>query len=530
MEQIDYVYKTEPYAHQHEAFMISRDEPNFALLMEMGTGKSKVIIDTAAYQYARGNINCLLIVAPNGVHRNWTNKEIPIHLPDYVQHVSGYWNSRARVAEKRALDQMFALPSHVMRIIAINVDAFQTDKGRKFARKVLNSFATLMCIDESSDIKTPGATRTMAIVNMGIHAKMRRIATGTPITQGPFDLYSQFGFLSKDIIGFSTAASFRAHFGEYETIDLRVPRQTKRGMQTSFENLVGYRNLDELTDAIRPYTYRKRKKDCLDLPDKIYMDPYPVKMTTEQRRLYEDAKTEVVVYLKKQEVPDLFSPDMSDDELLDAITGLGTKTKIENGLTKLLRMRQIIGGFFTDEAGTVHRVHKKENPRIAALMQLLSETESKVIIWSCFVPEIEEIRDAISEKYGRKSVVMYYGDVSDDAREEAKERFQGERTVDNPDGSKSIVPIPEEEQARFFVANPAAGGRGLTLTAGSYVIYYSNSYSLDFRLQSEDRAHRIGQDRSVIYVDLEAEDSLDSSVRNVLYSKESLADTVLDML
>jgi len=536
VEQSDYVYKTKPYEHQHEAFMLSRKKRNFALLMEMGTGKSKVIIDTAAYAYNHGALNALLVIAPNGVHRNWITKEIPIHLPDYVDRVTGYWVASPRKAERLALERLFTDDAHKLRVIAVNVDALATKRGKVFIRKLLNTFKTLMCIDESDDIKSPGAARTKSAIALGKHAFMRRICTGTAITQGPFDLYSQYNFLSPRILGFSTAVSFRSHFAEYERVELKGAKMNPGGKMKAgrdyYDELVCYRNLDQLTELIRPVSYRKLKKDCLDLPEKIYADPYPVELSKEQRRLYNDAMTKVVVYLQEQDAFDgtLFDANTDEEELLRRITQLGTKTQVKNALTRLLRAQQIIGGFFTDEDGDVHAIDKK-NARVEALLKIARETQSPMIIWARFVPEIDAITTALREEYGDTSVVQYYGAIDKDVRAEAIDLFQGERHhVNTKTGEHTVEVIPEHERARFFVGNAAAGGRGLTLTRAQYVTYYSNSFSLGHRLQSEDRAHRIGQVNNVTYIDIEANDTIDNHIKQVLLDKEQISDKVLGAL
>lgn len=527
MEPIDYQYKTKPYAHQHEAFMLSRNKRVFALLMEMGTGKSKVIIDTAAWQYMRGTINALLVVAPNGVHKNWIQKEITKHLPDHVDYVSAFWVATQRKEHKRAIEKLFTDEPHKFRVIGVNVDALSTKRGAAFVRKVLNTFKAMFCIDESSDIKTPGTARTRAAIDLGKHAVMRRICTGTAITQGPLDLYSQYAFLSYKVLGFYTAASFRAHFAEYEK---EVRYNVTKQRYDEYEKLIAYKNLPQLTELIRPVSYRKLKKDCLDLPAKIYAPPCVVELSKEQRRLYNDLRNKTIVFLRQSVEQTLFDKDMTDDELIDAIVGLDTKTKVNNALTKLLRLSQVIGGFFTDEDGNVHAIDKT-NKRVEALMHIVNETQSKIIIWARFRPEIEAISKALRDAYGEHSVVEYHGGISNDERDEAIALFQGERVVvDVHTGKEEIIPVSESEQARFFVANAAAGGRGLTLTAAGYVVYYSNSYSLEHRLQSEDRAHRIGQTKNVTYIDIEATGTIDKAVRETLLDKKKISDKVLDGL
>jgi len=526
LTQSDYQYKTEPYAHQHEAFLLSRDEEAFALLMEMGTGKSKVIVDTSAWLYGCGNIDALVVVAPNGVHTNWTLKEVPVHMPDHIPVVSGYWVASPRKHERAALENLFKQESGPLRVVAMNIEALSTKKGTAFLRRLLNTFRTLLTVDESSRIKTPGVARTRNLVNLGKFASYRRILTGTSITQGPLDLYAQYAFLNRHIIGHSTFTSFKSHFALYE----RRKVNNKRGF---YDALVSYRNLSELTDLIRPVTYRKLKKDCLDLPQKIY-EVYPVELSKEQRRIYDDALKKTVVELRRSEgMSDdatLFDAENFEDEILKYLQSDGTKTQIKNALTRLLRLQQIVGGFFTDEEGKVHAIDEK-NARVDALMNVIDETQAKWIIWARFRPEIAAIAEALREKYGRGSVVEYHGGVEDDDRTEAVARFQGERHhVNAKTGEHRIEPVDLSDQARFFVGQPRSGGIGITLTAAEYVAYFSNDFSLETRLQSEDRAHRIGQKKNVTYVDLQAAGTIDDRITSILLDKQRLSDTVLDAL
>jgi SNF2 family DNA or RNA helicase len=248
-----------------------------------------------------------------------------------------------------------------------------------------------------------------------------------------------------------------------------------------------YQNLDELKAKIAPHSYRITKAECLDLPPKVYERRY-VELNAEQRVLYNKLKKEFVAEFG------------------------GGKINAAMAMTRMMRLQQITGGFapVLNDVGETIATHPvgKTNPKINALLELLEETDGKVIIWARFRKELELIAVALREEYGTKSAVEYHGGVSDKDRQSAVFTFQ------------------REHDPRFFVGQPHSGGIGLTLTAASTVVYFSNDFSLETRLQSEDRAHRIGQQKSVTYIDIEAVDTLDKKVIDALRSKKDMADVI----
>jgi SNF2 family DNA or RNA helicase len=478
--QHDYDYKTEPFDHQREVFHRSRDEVDFALLMGMGTGKTKVGIDTAAWLWARREIMAVVVIAPNGVHRNWITREVPAHLPDWTQYRAAIWASSMRKSEREAMDRIWK-EGPGLRVISMNVEAFgQGMKGKaaKFLAAVLNTFPTLLIIDESTVIKTPGVNRTKVIIRLGKRAKYRRIMTGTPITNGPMDAWSQFAFLNTDILGFDNFYSYKHHFAEWR-------QETNNRTNTRYEALVKYRNIDELTDRIQSHSYRITKSECLDLPDKVY-ERWPVELTAEQKKLYKDIRTRALYELGQGEVT------------------------VQNVLTKLLRMQQVLGGFIPADEFAPAEPIPGPNPRMDALSQIVetANPDGKIIIWARFRAELAAIQKALTDKYGKGSAVGYHGGVDRHDRETNIDRFQNDPTC------------------QFFVGQQHSGGYGLTLTAATTMIYYSNDFSLEARLQSEDRAHRIGQKRNVTYIDIEAEKTVDSKIIDALRSKKNLADEI----
>jgi len=504
IEPQDFLFKTKPFEHQAKAFNLSRDLENFAYLMEMGTGKTKVTIDVGAWLYSKGKINFMLVAAPNDVQRNWIEREIPPHLPDWVERRTCVWSGNMKKADWDDFHALFDPDFHGLRIMAVNFEQFSAsdrmwnqaspDKNKprfgQAMRMIMNAFSVLFVVDESSKIKTGGARRTKRIINMGAKAAYRRILTGT--LGGPLEAYSQFGFLDYDILGFRNFYGYKHHFAEWRKRRLKAKAGQK---EREFEELVGYKNLAELNEKIGAHSFRVLKKDCLDLPDKIYMRRL-VQMAPDQKKKYTLLKNQSILELKKE---------MADGS---------THAPVANVLVKYLRLQQIIGGWLPDienpDSPALPLFEKPEtNPRIKALLDVVEENgEQQIIIWARFRAEIEAITDILNSVYGEGSAVSFYGGTEKDERKEAINGFQ-------------------EGRIKFFVANAHSGGYGLTLTAATCVIYYSNDFSLEARLQSEDRCHRIGQTSKVLYVDLEAENTLDKRVLSALKMKKNLADTVV---
>lgn len=467
-----YPFKTKPYAHQAKAWDMSKEKDEFALFMEMGTGKTKVAIDTISYLYDSGRINSVLIVAPKGVYMNWVTKEIPTHLPDHIQYRMASWHASPRKAEQEALDNVMK-PTDDLRILIMNVEAFSTDRGTKFARLFMDVGGRVaMVVDESTTIKNPGAQRTKNVIKIGTLAKYRRILTGEPVTRSPLDIYSQAQFLNPHLLGFSSYYTFRNRYAIL--VDIKAGNR-------SFKKIVGFRQLDELTKLLQRFSYRVKKADCLDLPPKVYQYRH-VELTPEQKKLYKQLSDTAIATLQ------------------------GKALTVDNVLTEILRLHQITCGHFKSDEGEIVDV---PNNRLSELMDVLDEADDKVIIWANYVADIRKIEESLAKVYGPESVVSYYGDTSTDARSEAVKRFQ------------------EDPAVRFFVGNPATGGYGITLTAATMVVYFSNSYNLEHRLQSEDRAHRIGQTKSVNYVDLCVQGTIDEKIIKALREKKNIAAQVL---
>ena len=467
-----YKFKTKPYGHQITALEKSWDKEEYGYFMEMGTGKSKVLVDNIAMLYDKGKINAALIIAPKGVYRNWFSGEIPNHLPSHIDHKTVIWTATTSKAKDKEYQQLFKI-DYDLHILIMNVEAFSTKKGLEFATKFLNCHKTIMAIDESTTIKTPTAKRTKAILTLGKLAKYRRILTGSPVTKSPLDLYTQCNFLHEELLGFNSYYTFR---NRYATMIDR----TFGGRRVQMVG--GYKRLDELSDSLKKFSYRVLKEDCLDLPEKVYIQR-EVELSDEQKQIYSTMKSAALAQLK------------------------GKMATAPHVLTQLMRLHQITCGHLKNDDDTITEI---KNNRMSELLDVLDEVEGKVIIWANYVYDIRQIVKAISKKHGEDSIVQYYGAIPADVRQKNIEMFQDPKS-----------------DSRFFVGNPQTGGYGITLTAANNVIYYSNGYDLEKRLQSEDRAHRIGQKKSVTYVDFITPKTVDEKIVKALRKKMNIATEIM---
>jgi SNF2 family DNA or RNA helicase len=468
---MNYKFKTKPYKHQLTALEKSWNRETYAYFMEMGTGKTKVLIDNAAMLYDKGKIDGILIVAPKGVVSTWYNQELPAHLPDHIESVTVLWQALINKKQQSKLDTLFEV-SNDLHILIMNVEAFSTDKGVKFAKKFLLSHNTLMAMDESTTIKNPKALRTKNIIEISDMAKYRRVLTGSPVTKNPLDLFSQCFFLDPEHLGHGSYYSFRMRYAIMKTAFISG---------RSIQLVSGFRNLAELSEKLKPFSYRVLKEDCLDLPEKIYMKR-TIDLTSEQKRVYKQMKEEALAELHGKQITTM------------------------TALTQLMRLQQITCGHFKADDGTTQEI--KSN-RLNELMDILDEVEGKAIIWAHWQADIKKIFSEIVKVHGPGSVVDYYGLTPQDKRQKHKDAFQNDSKV------------------RFLVGTPQTAGYGLTLTAANTVIYYSNGYDLEKRIQSEDRAHRIGQKKSVTYIDIIAEDTVDKKIQDSLRKKINIASEVL---
>ena len=469
---MNYKFKTKPYKHQLDALQDSWDKENFAYFMEMGTGKSKVLLDNAAMLYDKGKINGLLIIAPKGVYKNWYDSEVPTHLPDHIFKKMVLWKTSDKSKKQQQLLNTLFETGSEFHILLMNVEAFSKGDGAAFAYKFLSCHNAMVAIDESTTIKTPTSNRTKNILALREHAKYRRILTGSPVTKSPLDLFSQCEFLDPWLLGHTSYWTFKSRYAVTRKIQVQ-------GRQV--EIVVGYRNLGELSEKIQPFSKRVLKDDCLDLPKKTFMK-HVVEMTKEQKKVYKQMKEEAIAYL--------------DGKVLSSATVM----------TQLMRLHQITCGHFTPDDGEI-----KDLPcnRMTELMDILENVHGKAVIWSHYTHDVKRIIEEIKRVYGEDSVVDYFGQTTSEERSINIKKFQN------------------DDKCRFFVGTTHTGGYGITLTAASTMIYFSNGYDLEKRQQSEARIDRIGQTKPMTYIDIISEDTVDDRIVKALRSKINIANQIM---
>lgn len=468
----NYPFKNKPFLHQAAYLQRFWRKKGAGLFADMGTGKSFMLINNAAMLYDRGAIDAMIVVAPKGVYRNWYREEIPKHMPEHISYKMACWSASPRKAEKLEMEEMYNAVDD-LRILVINVEAFSTKRGTEFAQTFARVTKAFMAIDESTTIKNHRAARTKNVVKVGKNAAVKRIATGSPVTKDPMDLFSQCEFLGPQYLDSSSYYAFQARYA------VVIERQTSTH---KFKQVVGYRKLDELKEKLDAFTYRVTKEQCLDLPDKVYTWR-EIELTPEQDKAYNQLLATALA--------------MVDEGMMST----------NNALTQLLRLHQICCGHMKLDDG--QEIDIPSN-RLDELMNTVQEVDGKVIIWANYRKDIERIKLALQTEYGMNTVATYFGDTPVEERQEIVRRFQD-----------------KADPLRFFVGNPTTGGYGLTLTEAKTVIYYSNSFDLEKRLQSEDRAHRIGQTNKVTYIDLFVPKTVDEKIVKALRAKIDIAGQVL---
>lgn len=465
--------KTTPFKHQADTFELSKDERYWALFAEQGLGKTKMTIDTADYLYNSGKIDRVLILAPNGVHTNWITREIPKHS-HYTRWRHAWRGMTTKKEEREFAVLLDGYEEYGISWFAMNIEALRTKRGMACAKKFINH-RTLFVVDESTVIKNIKAQQTKVAIDLSTEAGYRRILSGTPIVQNPLDIWSQALFLDVNALPYRSWTAFKAKY---------AVEVTKTLQNRSFRQIVGFRQLEDLKAEVGVWSTRLLKSECLDLPDKIY-SIRDVPFHKEQEQTYLMMKNLQIAQLQKE-----------------AETKVITARSILSSLNKL---QQILCGFIVDEMGNTVEI---PNNRLKILEQIIEDSSDQMIIWTHYKYTVEMIKKFLGDKYGHDSVGMYYGDTSIKKRDELVDDFQSGKI-------------------RFLVANSAAS-RGLTLTAGTTNIYFTNSYSLETRLQSEDRTHRIGTIKGVNYIDLVTPNTVDEKVLESLKAKVNLGNMVVE--
>lgn len=442
-------FKTEPRLHQKISLDLLYNNHYFALLHEMGSGKTKSIIDLISYMKSKGEFTRALIVAPLSVVGNWP-KEVEKHADGLTCSIMvGDRYQRTKALEKPA--DIYIINYQGMRIMGDTLKAMDWD---------------VMVCDESQNIKNRTAQQSKACYAVGKKSKRRYILTGTLVHNKPLDAFGQFKFLSESILG-----------GNYFAFQSRYAIMNVYG-KGSYP--VRYVNLEDLADKLEPWSYRVLKKDCLDLPDKIFETRY-AEFHPEAKRVYKEVMTDLAAELR------------SGDYVTAPII-----------LVKLLRFQQLTAGFVTTMAKEEKEIGERE--KIKVLLDVLDEAEGKCVVWTKFRKEMAMVKESLD-----KAGIVYVsidGSIRQEDRQKAIDRFHGD------DGVK------------VFLSQTEVGGTGIDLTPANTCIYMTNSYSLGTRLQSEDRLHRQGQKKPVTYVDIVVPGTIDEKVLAMLHNKQDIANLI----
>jgi len=464
----DYKSLTKPFKHQLIAYDFLRQKEKGALLMEMGTGKTKVMIDILNMLW-KPRLRILWVCPTSLVYNEVEEFKIHSHQEFDIRIVEGLRKKREKIIAE-ATNSASNNPC----VLLINYEAVRTLEHfiGKYNPEVI-------ILDESTKIKNPSAQVSKSLFILGKKAGKKYILTGTPVTQSPVDIYSQYKFLDETIFG----TSFMAFKAKYVIMGGWENRE-----------VIGYRNLDEMKEKIFSTGIRFMRNECLDLPEKIYETQY-FELSHEQQGLYEGMRKDLVAEYK------------------------GGLITAQVAIVKILRLSQITSGFVATEAPIKFKqgemfdfTEKREtmlkdltpNPKLELLKSILEDLEDKkVVIWCRFIREIEMIHEYLTKE--KRKHFLFYGATDKKARQEYVNEF-----------NKGVEPS-------VFVGQIQTGGMGINLIGAHHCIYYSNSYSLQDRLQSEDRLHRIGQRNEVVYIDLIGKGTVDEAVVKALKKKKDMA-------
>lgn len=472
-----YNHKMPPRGYQQKGLDKLYALPYAAMFMVMGSGKSKMAVDlVSARAMTPGelNIDAVVIACPYSIRRNWI-KQLATHCPiAYHAEVLDF----ATKASRQAIEEMKA-DTDKLRVMVVGIESLSTGRAGKYVQDFMLATKAAFVVDESSRIKNHSSKRTKNITALGRLCKYRLALTGTPITQGIIDLYAQMEFLSPNIIGCGDYYSFRNMYA----------------VMGGFNNkeIIAYKDTDDLMASIKPYVFQATAEEALpELPERTYM-VREVSLTKEQKEQYNNINdSKMIIH--------------GDD-----------RVEVQNALEKLMRLQQVTGGFtvtkkidpITDKEVT--SVVAMPSSKVAEVLNIAEESNSSTIVWCRFRPEIALVAAELRKVYGHKAVVEFHGGVDADTRWKNVERF-------------------ESKQARFFVGNQTTGGIGLDLLAATLVIYYSNTFSYEDRVQSEARNHRIGQKNPVTYIDLQCINTIDTHVVEVIKEKGDMASFVKEAI
>lgn len=476
------------YQHQLVEFEAHAESPARAKAWHMRTGKSKSEIDKACHLYRQGKINGVLIFAPNGVHRNWTEREWPAHCWPGIETVCLAWFSSVlsakagdKVAKSRQeewrtrreewfLKLKAAKSDPRLMVLAVNSESMTRKDVRKAIAYFIKRRKVHVVFDESDDFGIPGSKRTKMARALAQRCVVRTILSGTLVTATPLAAFSQYELLEKSALGFTRFEDFKNHYAEYEL------QHTRNGRR--YPALIGFKNLDDLQQRIARFTSVVLRDDCGDMPDLV---PRLLKVTPteEQLRVYRDLLRSFLVDLREGRI------------------------SVGERAPRFQKLQQVFSGFLIDDAKVVHTIPGR-NPRLDMLAEEVELAPGKVVIWCNFQRDIDNILRRL-RKAGHH-VVEYHGRVSDARKHAALTEFQT-----NP-------------KVKGLVGHPKSGGRGLDMSAASDVFWYSHTFSARIRAQAMERATKIGG-KNIRVSDFQAPGP-DAKILSTLQSRFEVADVL----
>ena len=478
-DMADYPFRMPPMAHQWKEFIEHKDDDARALLWTMRTGKTKSTLDLACYRWAKGDIQAVLVIAPNGVHCNWVRRQLPQHMWETVPYVAHAWQaSESHKPEHAAsLERVLSCRGETLAVLAVNSESIIHDKPAKIIARFLRRHQgkCMLVVAESHDFRSPGSKRTKRARSLKRYCRVRRILTGTAVSNSPLAAYSQFELLDDHALGFENFADFEGHFAYY------VQERTKGGR--SYERLDHYRNLDDLQGRMARWASVVLREDVDDMPD-LVMDERTVVLPEAQMKAYRTLLKEMIVELE----------DGGEVEAID-------------GGARLVKLQQMLGGFVVDVDGQVRElVSDEENPRLQAMLDEVRSSDGKAIVWCKYREDIRRVVRALAADGIR--CVEYHGAVHSQAkRQQAIDDFNNDPSV------------------RIFVGQPKAGGQGLDLSAADLILWYSHTFDLIERDQANERATQIGG-KTVTIKDFVTPGTVDEYILANLNEKRAVSESL----
>lgn len=440
------------------------------LFLEPGLGKTITTYSIFDYLRSRDNNVKLIVTCPKSlIFAAWHE--------DHAKYFSKY----------KIIDfETYCKKQKEFDVLVLNYEKLQTKNWAKHAMNVLQGTVMWAC-DESSKMKSNRTHTSQILLKIARYAKYRIILSGTPHPNGLHELWAQIRFIQPDVFPKSFHSWKNTYFhlerGGQE-LYMRGKVMTRDAARELFSKgwkwSITEANRKKLMDKIAPFVIYKHKDECLDLPEKIDLKRY-VEFTKEEAALYKEMRRDLMIEVQNK-----------------VITA-------QLVLTKIMKLRQLTGGFIMDEQGGCHQT---STAKMRELVQVMHELgDSQCIVWGHFVHEIKTIEEALlKEGY---SVVTYYSGTTD--REKSYNDFK------NGD-------------AQILVANPQSCAHGLTLTNCNQQVWYSMSYSYEQYTQGKDRIHRISQHNACTYTHLLIKDSIDEVIYDALQNKADINDIAMKLV